>query len=233
MSNTVFYDGVDDSVTVANHATLNITGDITAEVRVKIPPPSHITGAGGAYSKILCKGPPGYNNLGAYGIIIAESTGRIWWILRKSTNDAYDVVGDVAPAPTYTNLSDRWFHIVGTFNGTTGEARLYFNGFMVHNKVFAFTVLNTNVNPLYVGANQEYYYRGLIAETQIYNRVLSDDEVLYNNSHPNNPKRRGLVLNLTQDSIYGPTWLDLSGNANNGTYVGGAVPVTANRLAGR
>jgi hypothetical protein len=73
----------------------------------------------------------------------------------------------------------------------------------------------------------------VVSEVQIYNRQLSDDEIAYNNSHPNNPKRRGLVLNLTQDSIYGPQWNDLSGNANNGTYVGGAVPVTANRLAGR
>jgi hypothetical protein len=78
-----------------------------------------------------------------------------------------------------------------------------------------------------------YFHNGPIAEVQIYNRQLSDDEVLYNNSHPNNPKRRGLVLNLTQDSIYGPQWNDLSGNANNGTYVGGAVPVSANRLSGR
>lgn len=78
-----------------------------------------------------------------------------------------------------------------------------------------------------------YLISGYIAEVQVYNRQLSDEEIAYNYAHPSNPIRRGLVLNLTQESIQGAQWLDLSGNANHGTYVGGAVPQRANLVTQR
>jgi len=219
MSNVVFFDGVDDSVSMVNSASLNISGDITLEAIIK--PDCGITLD---YRTIIRKGPFPWNGSGAYALTIAPSL-RTFFSVRKPTDDTYDVVGNIdgskIPRNTLTTVT-------GTL--TSDTLRLYINGNLIDTKVMAWAGILTNNGAGSIGSE---YYSKLIYNARIYNRALSDSEVLYNWMHPNNPKRRGLVLNLTQDSIYGPTWLDLSGNANNGTYVGGAVPVTANRLAGR
>ena len=67
---------------------------------------------------------------------------------------------------------------------------------------------------------------------RLYNRILTAAEVKYNFAHPNNPKRRGLVLNLSQESLYGTQWQDLSGNANHGTITGAIAKNIADSLTG-
>jgi len=67
---------------------------------------------------------------------------------------------------------------------------------------------------------------------RLYNRILTAEEVAYNYRHPNNPKRRGLVLNLSQESLYGTQWQDLSGNANHGTITGAIAKNIADSLTG-
>jgi hypothetical protein len=62
-----------------------------------------------------------------------------------------------------------------------------------------------------------------MAAARIYNRILSAAEVAYNYQHPNNPIKRGRVLDLSQESLFGSYWYDLSGNANNGTITGAQV----------
>jgi len=71
-------------------------------------------------------------------------------------------------------------------------------------------------------------------EAQVYNRDLSVNEIIYNMNHPNNPIRQNCVLNLTQESLFGGQWKDLSGNANHGTLSAtGVGPVPSNLIAGR
>ena len=89
---------------------------------------------------------------------------------------------------------------------------------------------------LYVGNNSiaSQLMRGGIYSVVIYNRVLTLAEINYNMAHPNNPIRQNCVLNLTQESLFGGQWKDLSGSANHGTLSAtGVGPIPSNNLAGR
>ena len=213
MSNVVSFDGIDGTgVNLGAGASLDLRNAITICVRVK----------------------RGVKNIEEYVIASDQCMiallGTTWyWYTIGTTND-FMGIGFVPPIGS-------WCHIATSYDKDAGanNKKTYRDG----NRIGQVTAINAMPAPAtnkFLGryyTSAIYALQSLMAEVQIYNRQLSDDEILYNNSHPNNPKRRGLVLNLTQDSIYGPTWLDLSGNANNGTYVGGAVPQVANRLSGR
>ena len=219
MSNVVFFDGVDDNVNCGTGVgSLDITGPITVIARIKIP----LSAVNGDRFFIV-KDTATYR----YGLYWDKSNGKYLFFTRLTINGVKSTtVANINPR------DNRWHHVCGTFDGR--YLRIYVDGqyYGIADAGSADTI-TTSATALLIGSWTGVFNEMIASEFQIYNRALSDDEVLYNYSHPNNPKRRGLVLNLTQDSIYGPTWLDLSGNANNGTYVGGAVPVTANRLAGR
>ena len=231
MSNVVFFDGVDDYVTVPDHASLRMTGDMTIECLFK----TDVSLAAGRYAVLLTKGLGSvaggeYSlwivgcSVGTYASLVTPS----FWV-RDPTNTLTANIGNVS-ADKWVDKKV-WNHVTVVHEGT--NLKLYINGYLLETKAIAFSGQNSNNNIIEIGSLVDKWYSGLIANARIYNRALSDTEVLYNYSHPNNPIRRGIALNFTQDSIYGTKWQDLSGNANNGTYVGGAVPVTANRLAGR
>ena len=83
---------------------------------------------------------------------------------------------------TYISTSN-WAHIVGTY--TSGRRRLYINGALVSSDAQTGTV-DTNANGMSIGAyggysgGKGYYYNGDIAVVKVYNRELSDTEVLLN-----------------------------------------------------
>ena len=219
MSNVVSLDGVANYVNCGHNASLNLITNLTLCCRIKFADFKSYCSLVSKISGLLLTN-------AQYSIFAQVTTGEIRAVINDGVNSNFI-------ASAYIIKLNRWSHMVMVVSA--GFIKLYVDGA----KICADTVRTVNPQSqpnwdVFVGgSNLLGYAQNKVSEAQIYDRDLSDDEVLYNYMHPNNPKRRGLVLNLTQDSIYGPTWLDLSGNANNGTYVGGAVPVTNNRLAGR
>ena len=216
MSNVVFFDGVDDYVDCGNNASLHLTTAFTFDVLVKIRKIKDAT-----YPEFLAKwvGSQGYS-------FFIDNTGKVWITINATslnTTAIYQVKDD-----------NRWYRVSASWVGGAG-IKFYVNGNLIFTSAIVAGPIIDSATNIHIGDNTAggNFWQGNMAEVLIYNRQLTDDEILYNSSHPSKPKRRGLVLNLNQDSIYGPQWVDLSGNANHGTYVGGAVPVTANRLAGR
>ena len=228
MSNVVFFDGVDDYVTPGTNVAVFKMGSGSFSISVRAKSVRRVGADKTALFGVAVGGGTSRYQLSLYNL-----NGTFGWSLK---DDAGNII-ETYPSTTATEAIDnRWHYFSVIFNRTSNNAYLYKDGFLVNTTSIA-AIVGT-VNPIGISLISSSAFGagmldGYVSEVQLYNRALSDDEILYNNSHPNNPKRRGLVLNLTQDSIYGPTWLDLSGNANNGTYVGGAVPVTNNRLAGR
>jgi hypothetical protein len=144
-------------------------------------------------------------------------------------------VGDDLRVGSQITIPDTgWHHLVYTYSNSGTSWKGFLDGQRKFSLVKTTTLTNA-VGILYLGsAGAAGGYTDMkISESQIYNRQLTDSEVLYNFMHPGNPIKRGIQLNLTQDSIQGAQWLDLSGNNNHGTYVGGAVPQVANLLCGR
>lgn len=139
----------------------------------------------------------------------------------------------LTPSVSVSNLTG-WQHFVTTFDGR--YARLYMNGVLVDTKDYGSsnTTMSYASNSILIGAEASAgtspegdYWQGKISNTLIYNRALSDSEILTNY---NSTKFRhdGLVLKLDAANLNsyvgsGSTWNDLSGNGNNATLTNGPV----------
>jgi len=127
-----------------------------------------------------------YNN--AFG-------GNAVWYGTANTNQGIGIqqVGDNAPTlrfygyandmdATVTNMWNRWVYMAGTFDGT--NARIYLNGSFIatSNRSGWNTLLSgtLTVGRTTFGATNGNWINGYQAQAQIYNRALSDAEVLEN-----------------------------------------------------
>jgi hypothetical protein len=81
-----------------------------------------------------------------------------------------------------TNMWNRWVYMVGTFDGT--DARIYLNGSLIatSNRSGWNTTLSgtLTVGRTQFGGSPGNFVNGYLGQAQIYNRALSDSEVLQN-----------------------------------------------------
>ncbi len=141
------------------------------------------------------------------------------------------------PSASVTNLNG-WHHFVTTFDGQF--AKLYIDG-NIENTVDYGSANKTMTyvsNSIFLGAEAGpstsptgSYWQGKIATTSIYNKALTDAEILQNYA---NTKIRyslvqdGLVSNLMNPPSSGTAWTDASGNGNNATLNGSPTYTSAN-----
>jgi hypothetical protein len=136
-----------------------------------------------------------------------------------------------------------WNLITVSRNGSTGAERLYVNGTLSGSRTLTTNYLFNSSITFYptLGANQwsstntDSYFQGMLDSVNVWNKELTQSEVteLYNSGAgkqltPTPIVTNGLVLNLDagRKSSYpnvGTTWIDISGNGNNGTMVNGPI----------
>jgi hypothetical protein len=87
--------------------------------------------------------------------------------------------GDAAAAGPTTLTNSIWYSIVAT--GTLGSQKLYINGSLLASNIVAVTP-DPNALSLVIGklAYSGLYMNGTLSEAKVYNRVLTDAEVLQN-----------------------------------------------------
>ena len=221
MSNVVFFSGTDGYLNCGSDASLQLTTVFTFDTLVK---KRKVKDAN--YPTIIGKWDAGAGGKGyIFGILY---DGRLFVDPNAAT-----YITTVYPCTD----SNRWYRLSISWVAGAGF-KFYVDGNLIYTSaIYAGPIVDSGT-ALLLGSNLGglHFWQGDMAEVLIYNRQLTDDEILYNYFHPSKPKRRGLVMNLNQDSIYGTQWRDLSGNPNHGTYTGATAPpypVTANRLAGR
>lgn len=108
--------------------------------------------------------------------------GWSWW-LGTNSSTTYTVQLD----PTTPVSVDNWYHVVGSYDGTT--ARLYVNGVEAQSKVGTFS---PNLSkPLTVGGRYDYAlgYQGSVDEVAVYPAVLSAADVLAHYQNGTNSAR--------------------------------------------
>ncbi|MEI8142553.1 MAG: LamG-like jellyroll fold domain-containing protein [Chitinophagia bacterium] len=143
----------------------------------------------------------------------------------------------LTPSASVSNFVG-WHHFVTTFDGR--YAKLYIDGSLANTDDYgsANRTMTYVSNSIFLGAEagasttpEGYYWQGKIATTAIYNKALSDAEILQNF---NNTKVRynivqdGLVANFINPPSSGTTWTDASGNGNNATLNGSPTYTSAN-----
>lgn len=182
-----------------------------------------------------------FNSNGALGVTVLAQKwlANVGWTLGwnpTATPYLYVYIADgfAINSVSDINLNNKWIHIVATYTGGAATGKIYINSIDKTSTSVAKALGNPATN-LIVGNSSAFtnsQVGGYMSVFRLYDRVLTAAEVLYNFQHPNNPKRRGLVLNLSPESLYGIRWYDLSGNANNGTITG-AIAKNLGDLTGR
>ena len=86
--------------------------------------------------------------------------------------------GNEPNSPNLVN-DNQWYHIVGTWGNDDGEAKLYFNGRLLHSIAYDWTNISYPFNRMFLGrmggGNRPYI--GYLDDVQIYGRALSEQEI--------------------------------------------------------
>jgi hypothetical protein len=170
------FDGVDDSITFPNDVVTvaNIrTRGVTYSAWVK---PSVIgPGAQRIFGQQISNGYSDYSS-GGLGL---SAGGCAQMIAYSDANPAAYVYA----TGTTVLGTDKWYYLVGTYDPTDGKARIYVNGKLegTPQTIGTFSRLYINASNK-IGykdhSNANYnYYKGIIDDIRIYNRVLKANEI--------------------------------------------------------
>lgn len=156
-SRTVSFSG-DDSIQIANHANLQITGDLTYEMWLR---PTDLSVRRNPINKAY----------GGEGTITQETSGKLNFYHGSSGTNATPYQA----FPTSGSLTQgEWNHVVVTREGNT--VRWYINGELdsVHTST---TPPSASTAPLIIGSGYTNGYVGGIDEVAVYNRALTAAEI--------------------------------------------------------
>jgi PGF-pre-PGF domain-containing protein len=159
------FDGVNDYLEIPNSASLNITGNVTISLWIKLG-----TQSSSDEKMILSKGwentnTRSYNLITTYGAL-----GAMFNICNAAQSCAY---------PDFSWENNNWHHLVGTYNGSI--AKIYVDG-VEENSDSLTGLIQSTIRPVQIGGWFIYgsgsgYLNGTLDEIAIYNRVLSASEV--------------------------------------------------------
>jgi hypothetical protein len=160
---SIVFDGTDDNVIVPTNSNLELTNDLTINLWVySISPKS---GLG-----IVCKGP--LVNDYDYMVYISANSTTVNFYKKDSTGTSE------ARGGFNLTLLNKWVNICYTKNGTTVKG--YENGVLRATNNFTNSIIRTSSQPLNIGSGWSATLDGKISSVQIYNRALSQTEVLQN-----------------------------------------------------
>jgi glucose/arabinose dehydrogenase len=164
------FDGSNDSVTVPDSSSLDLTSGMTLEAWVRpLTTSSWRT------------------------VVLKERPGDIVYALYSSNSDSGRPTGRVrvngstiSATGTSRLTTSVWTHVATTFDGA--NLRLYVNGALVATRAASGTIL-TSGNPLRIGGSTALgrWFRGRIDEVRVYNRPLSASEIQSDRTTPLSP----------------------------------------------
>lgn len=187
------FDGVNDTVSVADYAALDLTSGMTLSAWVK---PSSLSN----WSTIMLK--ERSNGL-AYALYAADGGNRPPSLYGRINADRSVVSNSLLPLST-------WTHVTGTYDGA--NMRLYINGALVATRAQTGSMTTSN-NPLMVGGNSIWgeYFKGSLDDLRVYSVALSAAEVTNDMNTP--------VQSTEPDTIKPSVPTGLSGSAVSGSQI--------------
>lgn len=214
---SIVFDGVDDYCTVQDSTSLRLTNNMTLSSWFKFN-----LSASSQQTLILKENYVSPTNNTGY-ILRADATNKtISFVLLNNS------VNSVSASNIQNNA---WYNVISTYDGS--QIKLYINGVLSGTTNYVGGAL-TNNSPLYVGQpTAGFRVNGNIANTQIYDRSITQSEVLQNYQAQlptivgENFITNGLVLYLdagyrTSYPTTGTTWTNVSGvSGGTGTLTNG------------
>lgn len=191
-------------VSVPNSATLNITGSFSIEMWVN---PSSLSGAS---KGLISKGSALGTSL-KYALRLNNS-GRISIL----TNGASRLTSR-ASTPLTIN---KWTHIAGTYNSSTGAFSIFINGLPDTTAIVAGAVPLTNTDSLFIGiSGASTPFSGQLDEVRLWNRLLNATEVnqyMRTSLGASSGIYSGLIMSIAfqGENVRADSFKDMSGNGN-------------------
>jgi hypothetical protein len=206
------FDGINDWVTVDDHATLDLSSGMTLEAWVK---PSALSGWRTTLIKETASGL-------AYALYAHDNGPR---------PAAYIHIGGDLTTPGSAALpTNAWTHLATTYDGS--RLRLFVNG--VETSTTVSGSIEQSAHPLRIGGNAVWgeYFSGLIDEVRVYNRALSATEIQADMNLPVRvasesigifrPSSRSFFLDLNSNDF----WDGGGGDASTPSFgIAGDIPV--------
>ena len=159
------FDNSDDKITFPNNAVFNHTSELTIESWVKFD--------GNSADFIFEKG-----NVNTQYSLFSHGTDIVFRTYHAG-DGGYDTL---SPSKTTAGIINGvWHHIVGSWDGST--KRIYVDGVDIGSKSKSGALTTTSQGAAigaFGGTSSGYYFGGDIAIVRIYNKGLSQDEVLQN-----------------------------------------------------
>ena len=155
------FDGVNDLVTVADSASLDLTTGMTLEAWVR---PTANT----SWRTVVTKEQP--NNL-VYGLFANSDAAHPSGIVSIGSRSVQDIARGSAALP-----ASAWTHLATTYDGS--QLRLFVNGSQVGARAVTGAMPNST-KPLQIGGNKVWpeWFKGQIDDVRVYNRALSATEL--------------------------------------------------------
>jgi glucose/arabinose dehydrogenase len=155
----LWFDGVNDRVTIADAPELDLTNGMTLEAWVK-------PALADQWRAVIAKEKAGGSSYALYASDPADSP----------VINVFKGVQDVRAGGSPLALN-RWSHLAATYDGT--ELRLFVNGLLVGTQPMT-GPMDASALPLYLGGHETFggeWFKGLIDDIRIYNRALGDNEI--------------------------------------------------------
>ncbi len=219
-SKSLQFDGVDDSVSIPNSASLNPTY-ISVSAWIK-------TSTTGVMQQIVAKDQARSD----YAI-----TNRVWQFRVNTSNKLefipFNATTNANVVGNTTVTDGRWHHVMGTWDGSF--VNLYVDGVSdVAPTAFSGSLRTGQTNPVYIGCDdldnagaQKDFFTGSIDEVRIYNYALAQAEITkiyqFGASAYKTSISSGLTGYWSMNEGTGLSANDTSGQGNNGTLNGGAT----------
>ncbi|MFZ2147271.1 MAG: LamG domain-containing protein [Sedimentisphaerales bacterium] len=203
------FDGDGDYVDCGNDPSLSITDAVTVSAWIKVA-------VQGADHKV------GGNQDGANGgYKMSVYNDKIEFEIRTASNSS--VLNRSVGGGTVIEVGV-WYHVVGVYSLADGYIRTYVNG-VLDRELLTTQALGASPGSFMIGCEPfstgEYNFNGVMDEIRIYNKALSEGEVLYlsgKRATPVDPGTEGLVAHYAFENDAN----DSSGNELHGTLVGDA-----------
>ena len=165
------FDGTDDYINIPHNPILTNPNNLTINMWVR----SNFTSS--RYSDLIGKG--------------TGDTDEEYTIIFASNSVYFDVGNNSGPyiQPSYTTAANTWYNVCCTHtrSGGNSDLRLYLNGTRIAANVLGPTTTpNSNTSNLTIGqrrnagSSSNSSFSGAISQVQIYNRALSEQEILQN-----------------------------------------------------